>query len=299
MANFIDTYLGEIFALTTALTWGLAVILFKKSGESVHPIALNTYKNLLAVVLFIPTLYLFKEELFRPVPVEDYLLLLLSGALGIGIADTLFFKCLNLIGAGLTAIVDCLYSPSIIALSMIWLGESLSLLQIIGVILVISAILAATHKRGRGAISRRDFLLGLLFGVLAMVTMAVGIVMIKPLLSRSPLIWATEMRLVGGLIVLLLVLIFHPKRRQITATAISMTGWLYTLLGSFFGAYISMVLWLGGMKYTQASTAAGLNQTSNIFIFIFAALFLKEPLNAIRIISIILAVAGVLLITFG
>lgn len=299
MATFFDTYLGEFFALMTAFTWGLAVILFKKSGETVHPIALNTYKNLLAVVLFIPTLYILGEELFRPVPAEDYFLLLLSGALGIGIADTLFFKCLNLIGAGLTAIVDCLYSPSIITLSMIWLGESLSLLQILGVALVISAILAATHKRGRGTVSRRNFLMGLLFGVLAMITMAVGIVMIKPLLNRSPLIWATEIRLAGGLVVLLLVLLFHPRRRQIAETAISMTGWLYTLLGSFFGAYISMVLWLGGMKYTQASTAAGLNQTSNVFIFIFAALFLKEPLSSIKIVSIILAVAGVLLITFG
>lgn len=298
MVDLITSHLGETLALLTALTWGLAVILFKKSGESVHPIALNAYKNILAAVLLIPTIWLFGETLFRPVPTEDYLLLLLSGALGIGIADTFFFKCLNLVGAGLTAIIDCLYSPFIIGLSIIWIGESLSAFQILGVVLIISAVLAATHKKGRGSISKRDLIVGLSYGVAGMATMAVGIVMIKPLLNRSPLLWATEVRLIGGLIVLLLVFLLHPKRRKIAQTALTKTGWLYTLSGSFLGAYIAMVLWLGGMKFTQASTAAALNQTSNIFIFIFAALLLKEPINFIKSISIVLAVVGVYLITF-
>ena len=62
-------------------------------------------------------MWLWGEALLRPVPFDDYLLVLVSGALGIGIADTLFFKCLNTLGAGLTAIIDCLYSPFTIGLS--------------------------------------------------------------------------------------------------------------------------------------------------------------------------------------
>jgi len=295
----MQAYLGETFALATAIAWGLAVILFKKSGESVHPIALNTYKNILAFLLFFLTMLIMGESLIRPVPAADYWLLILSGALGIGIADTLFFKCLNLIGAGMTAIIDCLYSPFIIALSILWIDESFTLIQVIGIVLILSAVLAVTHKKGRGKVSRRDFIVGLLYGVLGMGTMAVGIVMIKPLLNQSPLLWVTEVRLLGGLIVLLLVFLFHPQRKKIAHTAIGGKGWVYTLSGSFLGAYVAMILWLAGMKYTQASTAAALNQTSNVFIFIFAALFLKEPLNTIKCLSIALAVIGVLLITFG
>ena len=36
----------------------------------------------------------------------------------------------------------------------------------------------------------------------------------------------------------------------------------------------------------------------NVFIFIFAALLLREPINFIKSISIVLAVVGVYLITF-
>jgi len=57
-------------------------------------------------------------------------------------------------------------------------------------------------------------------------------------------------------------------------------------------------LWLAGMKYAQASTASALNQTSNIFIFIFAALLLKERITPLRLIAIIVGVAGAVMVTF-
>lgn len=292
-------YLGEMMALTTAVVWAFGVILFKRSGEYVHPIALNTYKNILAGLLFIPTIYLFGETLFYDAPIEDYLLLFLSGALGIGIADTLFFKSLNYLGASLTAIIDCLYSPSIIFLAFIWLGESMSVLQLIGAILIISAILAAATKKGRGIVNKRDFIFGLIYGTLGMLTMGVGIVMIKPLLERSPLIWSTEMRMIGGLLVLIVNLILHPRRKAIIMTALDKRVWKDTLFGSILGTYVALIFWLGGMKYTQASTAAALNQTSNIFIFVFAAVFLKERLTTMKTMGIVLAMIGAYLVITG
>ena len=71
------------------------------------------------------------------------------------------------------------------------------------------------------------------------------------------------------------------------------------ITASFVGAYLAMFFWLAGMKFTQVSIAAALNQTSNIFVFIFAALFLREPITSRRTIGIILAVSGALLVYFG
>ncbi len=293
-----SSYFGEINALLTAMIWAVAVILFKKSGERVHPLGLNLFKNALAVMLLLPTLYLFGESLFYSVPLSDYALLFFSGALGIGISDTFFFMCLNRLGAGLTAIVDCFYSPFIIGLSILWLGESLTLLQVIGTFLIISAVLTAIKKEN-GERRRRDLILGVLFGILAMATVAVSIVAVKPLLERSPLIWVSEWRLVSGTVILLLILPFHPAKRRILRSITSVERWGYTLSGSFVGAYLALVLWLAGMKYTQASTAAALNQTSSIFVFIFAAWFLKEPINLRRTVGIILGVGGAFLVMFG
>lgn len=292
-------YFGEMLALLTAMTWAMAVILFKKSGEKVHPIALNMFKNLLAVFMFFVTMWIFGETLFRPVPARDYYMLLVSGALGIGIADTLFFKSLNYLGAGMHSIVNCLYAPSIIGLSVIWLGESMTILQLLGAAMIVSAVLTATTKKGKGNLSRHDLFWGVFWGVIATGASAVGIVMIKTLLERSPLLWVTEIRLFGGIAVLLFVLLFHSERRRLLGSLLAANSKGYTVSSSIMGAYFSMVLWLGGMKYTQASIASALNQTSNIFVFLFAVLLLREPINLQRIIGISLGVLGAFLVTFG
>ena len=295
----LDTYMGEVLALVTAVTWALAVIFFKRSGEAVRPVGLNLFKNVLALVLFLPTFYLFGERLFLAAPLNDYLLLLASGALGIGIADTLFFKSLNLLGAGRTAIVDCLYSPFIIGLSLVWLGERLTVLQIVGAVMIISAVLAITREHAANPADRGAAIWGVALGAASMACTAVGIVMIKPLLNDAPLLWVTETRLAGGVVMLLLTLLVRRDRMAILRSIAAPQRWGFTAAGGFTGGYLAMVLWLAGMKYTQASIAAALNQTSSIFVFVFAALLLKEKITAVRFAGITLGVVGVFLVTFG
>jgi len=292
-------HLGEILALLCAILWATAVILFRKSGETVPPLGLNLFKNILALALFVPTSLVLGVALVPKSSPNDYLLLLASGILGLALADTLFFKSLNLLGAELSAIVDCLYSPFIIGLSVIFLYERMTGFQLFGVLLIVSAVLAISRKEDRKNISRHDLILGVLLGISAMALMAIGIVMIKPLLDRSPLLWVVEVRLLAGCVGLGIYLLFHPGRGKIVASVLSVRNWQYMLPGSFLGAYLAMIVWMGGMKYTQASIASALNQTSNIFIFILAALFLKESVNSIRIIAIILAFSGAVIVSFG
>jgi drug/metabolite transporter (DMT)-like permease len=297
--DIINTHLGETFSLLAAINWAFAVILFRKSGETVHPIGLNLFKNTLSIVLLVPTIYIFGETFFYPAPSSHYLLFLFSGALGIGLADTLFFKSLNLLGAGLSAIVTCMYSPFIIILSFLYLDEALTLVQFVGVVVILFAVLAATGRENSSNVGRKAILRGILLGVLSMAANAVGVVAIKPVLEISPLFWVTEVRLIGGAFVLLLVLSLHSSRRTIIRSVFSTKRWGYTVSGSFMGAYLAMIIWLAGMKYTQASIAAALNQTSTIFTFIFAALLLREKVTPLRVLGILLGFSGALLVTFG
>jgi len=291
-------YLGEALSILTAIIWAFAVTLFKKSGESVHPLALNAFKNLLAFILFIPTILLLRQSLLFPVPGHIYAILFFSGALGLGIGDTLFFKSLNILGAGLTGIVLCFYSPSIIIFSFLWLNESLTSVQLFGVLLIISAILVATVRHPPTNVTTTRIILGITYGIISQVAVAIGVIMIKPLLNLYPVIWIAEIRLIGGLVVLAMVLLFYPKRKNVIDSLIRTRNWRYTLTGSFVGAYLVMIIWLAGVKYTQASIASALNQTSTIFIFIFAGLMLKEPVTLRRASGIMLAFVGAFLVSF-
>ncbi len=293
-------YFGEALSFLVAAIWALAVVLFKRSGETVHPIALNLFKNVFALVLFIPTIWLFQETLFRSAPYSEYLLLGISGVLGVAIGDTLFFYSLNLIGAGYTAIVSCMYSPFMISLSVLWLHEHLTTWQIIGAVMIISAVLMTMQVRRGVRIRKGKFLLGILLGMIAQAVAAVGVVMIKDILVRSPLVWAIEIRLLGGTIGLACVSILLPRRRRIFRSLINTKkGWAYTVSASFIGAYLATLIWLAGMKYAKVSIASALNQTSTIFVMIFAAFILKEKITLQKIGVIVLAVAGAFLVFLG
>jgi drug/metabolite transporter (DMT)-like permease len=292
-------YAGEALSLLSAIVWALAVILFRKSGERVHPLALNTFKNLVATLLFLPTMLILGEPLLRQAPTQTYLMLLLSGALGIGIGDTLLFMSLNRIGAGLTGIVVCMYSPIVIILSYWLLGERLTVLQGVGALLIIIAILIATIEKKKSPAQPLNIAIGTVLGIAASAAMAIGIVMIKRILETSPLLWTTQIRLFGGIFILFCILLLNPRRREIYGSLVTTQKWSYTISGSIIGAYIAMIIWLGGMKYTQAAVASALNQTSTIFIIILAAAVLKEPLTIRRIIGIVLAFGGTLLVSFG
>jgi len=293
-------YIGEIFALMAPLAWSFAIILFRKTGELVPPVALNLFKNVLAMVLFMMTSLFLGDGIFRDVENKDYSMLVISGVLGIGVADTLLFAALNRLGAGLWSIVNTAYSPTIIILSVIILNEVLTPIQVGGVFSILLAVLIITRMKDKnGTISKKDLLVGIFIGLGAIISQAVSIVMIKPLLEESPLFWANQWRLLGGLISMIAILPFMKERKTYLKALRNTKALKIMLPAAFLGTYVSLIFWLGGMKYTQASTASALNQSATLFTFILAAILLKEPVTKHKIIGLILGAIGVLLVTFG
>jgi drug/metabolite transporter (DMT)-like permease len=53
------------------------------------------------------------------------------------------------------------------------------------------------------------------------------------------------------------------------------------------------------MKYTQASIASALNQTSTLWTFLLAALLLHEPVTWKRAAGLAIGLFGVALVTLG
>jgi drug/metabolite transporter (DMT)-like permease len=292
-------YLGESLSVLTAIIWAVAVILFKKSGESVHPLALNLFKNLLAFGLMLLTMSLLGRSFVQANPLWEYVLLFISGFIGIGIADTVFFRSLNILGAGNAAIVGCIYSPVIILLSVIFLGDKISLFHFIGTGLILSAVFLIADGTGIKGITKKHLIEGIALSVISQVLMASGLVMIKGILNTRDLFWITEIRFLGGLTAIFIILLFSKNRKKILLTLNENKEKRYTIWASFIGAYLALIIWLSGMKYTQVSRAAVLNQLSEIFIFILAAVYLHEKITFKKVIAIVLGFSGAVLVVIN
>ncbi len=289
--------MGKFLALFCAVLWAVAVIFFKRAGESIRPIALNFYKTAVAALLLLPVFWLTGDSLL-PLEVtgKDWLSVAFSGILGIAVADSLFFKCLNLLGAGLTAIVECLYSPMVILLSWLILFDRLTAQQVAGGLLVTAAVLIAALKANKSAVPARRVLWGIFLGAGAMFLMGLGIVLMKPVLEKASLFWVAEIRLAAALMVLLGFMLVNKGRGQMLDSLKDRRNWRHAFPGTVLGNFLSMTIWVAAFKLTDVSSAAVLNQTNAIFIVILASLWLKEPFTARRILATLLAFAGSVLV---
>jgi drug/metabolite transporter (DMT)-like permease len=289
-------FTGEVCALLSAFIWAVAVILFKKSGESVPPVALNLLKNVLVLVLLIPALLLVEGNLWPHPTSGEVIRFTISGALGFTVADTLFLMALNRLGAGLTAIVDCFYSPSMLGLAFLFLGERLPFLGLIGALLVVAAIACAVESVPVPDRSRRDVVIGITLGILGMVLVAASVVMVKGILSIDRLFWISAYRLAIGTVLLLPALLIARERKAILRAFRPSRAWRVAVPAALLGTGIAPLIWLAGMTLEKVSVNAVLNQLSTIFIFVLAALVLHEPVTKRRVMAVVLAFAGAMLV---
>jgi drug/metabolite transporter (DMT)-like permease len=286
---------GEFYSALCALLWAFAVILFRKSGERVAPVALNLFKDSFGLGMFLVTMPIIGVAL---VPDErtwgDWLTLLLSGAIGIGIADSLFFASLNRLGAGRSAIVDCLYSPFIILCSVIYLAEPLGINLFLAIGLMVGAIIVGSWQPEKAATASelRGLRIGVALGILSMLFMAVGIVVAKPVLNVSNPWWSTSVRLMGGVGFLAIQGLLPRYRGEVVRCFRPSRIWLVTVPAAVVGVYLAMLFWIMGMTYTETTTASVLNQLSTIFVLILATLFLKEALTWRKVVAIAMGFAG-------
>jgi drug/metabolite transporter (DMT)-like permease len=289
-------HIGEVFALLSPMAWAVAVILFRVAGRSVPPLALNLTKNCVAWPLFALTYYALGASAPDTVTRTDLILLIVSGVLGIAVADTLFFMCLNRLGASRQAIVNTAYSPPIILLSVLFLGERLSVMQVLGVCLILMAVVTVGRENsGASDDVRGRRLSGVLLGVGACLAQAISVVMIKPRMGEWPVLWMTCWRMAGGVVAMLLLWPLFPKTQRSLAALADRRCWPTVLAGTLVGTYLSLLLWMGGFKYTQASVAAALNQTATLFTFILAVWILREPVTRRALMGLALGLLGVII----
>jgi drug/metabolite transporter (DMT)-like permease len=291
-----DHHLGDLLATVAALSWAVGVIFFKRAGEGLPPLAMNLFKGAVGLVLLTATLAAVGEPLVPDLPARTWLTLAASGVLGIAVSDTLFFASLNRLGAGLKAVVDTAYAPIILAMSYLWLGERLTPVDLVGAALITVALLVGSASRPPAGATRRDVIVGTALGLAGTVVTGVSVMMVKDLLETLPVLWATWVRLAAGTLSLLPVIALHPQRRNLFASLGRRAYWRWAVPAAFFGTYVAMACWIGGMKLADVSRAALLNQLATFFIIVFATLFLREPFGWRRGVAVALALAGALLV---
>ena len=241
--------------------------------------------------MFVVTMYVLQIP-FIPDAIKssDWVILFISGMIGFGIADMLFFKGLNRIGAGHVAIIDCLYGPFVIILSIVMLSEPLGATLFLGIGLMILAIIIGTGNT-QGSENKYD-IKGIAMAVSAILLMAIAIVIAKPVIDHVNPFWVIIVRLLGGMLILAPMILKRKYRMEAAKAFKPNKSWKISIPAAIVGAYLAMIFWIIGVKHTYATVASVINQSSTVFVFPFAAIILKEKLTIRKGIAVLLGIAG-------
>jgi drug/metabolite transporter (DMT)-like permease len=294
---------GKLWALMSGLLWAVAVILFKKAGENAPPLVLNLFKSVVALVCLGPVLLIQNGIGIPDWSGRIWVLLAISGFVGVTLADTVFFMALNRLGAGMNAIVDCSYAPSMVTMAVLYLGEKPTTGEFAGGALIVGGILVGSVTRPAPGRTRRDLVVGLLLGLFGMLLISSSVVMVKEYLDpKRPetILPMTMFRLLVGTIALAPIAAARSSDRRASAALFRPSHrWKTAVPGSILGAALAMWAWIAGFTFTDVTTASLLNQFSTIYIFILAIAVLKEPLTRRRLAALVLAFGGAILVVLS
>lgn len=288
--------LGVFAAIFCGFGWSLSIILWKKIDADFNPILINLGKNVTGFLLFIVTVLLFDRS-FPLVASTDMWALLISGFIGIGIADALVLRSIHFLPASNVALLETLYSPFIIGLAIIFLGDSLSLVQCLGIALILGSVIYIQQPGRQDMRMNGPLMKGLFYMVTGLFCMAIGVVLMKPVLHKIPLLWVITIRMAAGVLGSVLVFLFVKQKKEAVLYAVRSQQKLLVFSSFVVSAYMAIIFWIMGFKLLEVSLSAVLNQLSTIFTVLMAAMFLGERLTLGKVMATVGAVIGVVIIS--
>ena len=294
MNHFI---IGTLASLFSAASWALGSVLFFKIGNRVSPFGINLCRGIVGLFfLGIPLCFAGPPSF----DLHSFIILGLSGLLGIAVGDTFFFKTLLNLGPRLTALTGAIV-PVVITLSaMFVLKEHPNACVWTGIVLTAGGVGWVLWEKSpsEGAVIKNK-VVGITYGLIFIAASTAAAVLAKIGVRTVSPLTATFIRILWGVVGLLM---WGALSRRIIKDMAPFKDFI--LFKNFvfivmIGVYGGFWLFLVSLKYIDVAIASSLNSTSALFVLPMAAIITKEPVSWRAVVGTLLAVLGIMLIMMG
>ena len=263
-------FLGEIAGLATAFCWTATSLFFTAAGTRVGAYSVNLIRITLAVPMLGLTLWLSHSGSGLEGVNQGFLLLALSGVIGLAVGDGMLFQAMVMAGPRKTTLMMSLWPIITALISLIFLKERLSLAAWSGIILTTGGIAWVVGERNRGDVFKLEgsrWIVWFFLALGAAVCQSVGFVIAKAGMGATmdPLT-ATLIRMISAGVVLWIYTAATPRRLEVVAALRQPRAMWLTSGGAVVGPYLGVWLSLVALKYTKAGVAATLMATIPIWM---------------------------------
>lgn len=293
----LETYVGELAALATAILWTVSSLIWTATGRRVGALAVSFIR-----VLLVCGLLLIYEQATRGrcLPVDlsgkTWLLLGAAGFFWFFVSDLCLFKAFVLIGTRLGLLVLSLTPPMAAVLSWACIGDRLDPWQWMAMCVTLAGIAWVVSEQPDGqehAHTRRDRTRGMLLALLAAATQAVALVLSKMGVGDCEPMAATTISMFGALAgYLVLVSVRH---RWPFMLAVAGRGRVMGILavGVVLGPFAGVAANMFALGHAPAGVVATITATMPVIVLPFSIFLHRERASLRAVTGAILAVIGV------
>lgn len=293
--------IGELAALGAAISWTFSAILYRKALQQTKPISANIIRlSCTSAILLVFLIAIGKLGVLTNLSVNAAVLAAVSGAVGLGLGDTLYMLSLKLVGVARAVPITCTYPLFGLLWTVVFSGEAITLGVGLGTVAIVAGVWLLSYEKEEGpATVRRQILVkGVAAALATALLWSVSISMMGLAVEETPsLDQALIVNVVRASAIGLLLLVFSPiidrghgflkVDRKTVATLIA--GGLVALgLGWFFLTF--------SFTETMASRAIPISSTTPLFSAFAGVVLLHEKISVRSLVGSVVVVAGVFLI---
>ena len=299
-------FIGEATALATVLCWTCSVQFFAAASRRIGVIPVNIIRLGVALLLFAIVLSL-RDGAPLPLdfPGHAWWYLSLSGVVGFFIGDIFLFKALVELGPRLAMLIQSLAAPTAALLGYLFLKESYTVVQWLGMVIALGGVSAVILERGKGPPTPQEqqrqpsrvTARAVGIGALGMCGQAVGTILSKTGMAVPggylDAFAATEVRAIAAFICFVILFSVTHSWGRVRGGLRDGRAVLYTSLGAIFGPFVGVSLSLLSLHYLSSGVASTFFALVPVCIIPFSVYIHKEYVSRRAIIGACVAVAGV------
>jgi drug/metabolite transporter (DMT)-like permease len=289
-----------LLMLTLITFWGSSFVVVKIAlDEGLTPVAIATFRFLIAAGLFLATL-LFKKNIERDyrllVEKKDVPTLLFLALTGVTFFFTIQYTGIKMAGSSIAAIFVCLLSPIFISvLSARMFEEHLMKKQILGIGLAAAGAFVVITGGTLSFPGDREFFLGSLILLSTPVLWAAYSLLGKKIMEKyNPFLVVAYITVLGGLCLIPFSLVENSLHQILT---MSLYGWLTILFLSVTCSLLGYYIWFYVLKKVEAAVTSSFLFAEPLVTVLFAVTFVGEELSLSILAGGLLIFIGVYFVT--
>ncbi|MEH7293443.1 EamA family transporter [Priestia megaterium] len=277
---------GLVFFVTAI--WGLNLVIIKVLVEDLPPQTMTAFRIMMAGITALIIIVLGKS--FRRLSKKEWIYTLLGMLFGVISHHLLIAVGLTMIEASNASLILALVPSTTAILAVLFLGEQLTKLRVIGFILALTGVFFIQG----GSFSNMQLSQGELILFIAMFVQAISFIFVKKATETLDSKQVTTIMYLTGSIGLLIISFITEPGGVSEMTSAPLFIYFLFIVSGLVATGIGYIVFNAAIQQIGAGQTAIFNNFVPFFGLVFSAIFLNETITISQLIGFVFIVAGVL-----